>query len=177
MGVVDYNRIKTGVYKAIIADSNMQTFNVDNLFKEQGGFGKWKKTLLSRSYYRRPIIYFDRTGMFTSEKKLYLPVEKGQPHWGKPPEGDDDDPIEETVFVTRKALSNLLQASIGIYAIFLSPFSEYSKRSSPECHGLDAISDDDCLSTEVLLDSSTHNYWKLRSRCKMNHPTTLNDEM
>jgi hypothetical protein len=166
LGVVDYNRIKTGVYKAIIADSNMQTFNVDKLFKEQGSFDKWKKTLLSRSYYRRPIIYFDRTGMFTSEKKLYLPVEKGQPHWGKPPEGDDDDPIEETVFVT--------QASIGIYAIFLSPFSEYSQRSSPECH---AISDDDCLSTEVLLDSSTHNYWKLRSRCKMNHPTTLNDEM
>jgi hypothetical protein len=152
----------------------MPTFRVESFEELEVTYVKWNKALLPHSY-RRPIMNFNQMGMFSSEKITHLPG-KGQSHWEISTDGD---PMEETCFVTRQALSNLLQASSGIYAIFLSPDSEYSSRLSPVCHGSKDLTDGcNNLSVETLLHSASverHNYWKLRLRCKTSHE--LNEEI
>eukprot|EP01036_Dinobryon_divergens_P034447 gene34447-44509_t len=124
-GVVDFQRIPTGVYTAITTDNNSKNTTTKLLcnminWGTENEFAKWKQFACSEnimSAYRRPVTFFKGSGRFSDAKDLHFADGNGRrTDWRVP---GPNDPIQETVFISTQALNTLLQKATSIFCVFL----------------------------------------------------------
>ena len=168
-GVVDFNRIRTGVYTSIIMDNspkqvfdslkNIPQWSTDSKFKVWKDLSRQKS-----SSFRRQTTSFNYMGGF----HLSHPdkgVKNKRSHLSYYPL----DPIQETVFVHNAALVKLLKEADEVAVVFLSPDAAFSLRTSASsCFDKESpgtgFSENACLLAPDDGDDR-HFYWKNRSRC------------
>ena len=173
-GIVDFDRISSGVYTSVIMDNNLEivTDSLKNIPKwsDASKYKVWRDILEEKSsYFRRPTTYFNhKEGFSLSKPDRQL---KNKPErWSDCPL----DPIQETVFINSAALSKLLIEADQVSVIFLRPDGAFSRRTAvAECFNTETsmkISFQDvCLiaSDENDADKALHLYWKNRNRCRV----------
>ena len=175
-GVVDFQRIPTGVYSAIITDNNSK--NTTTLLRNMKNWGtekefaKWKQFACSEnmSAYRRPVTYFKASGRFADTKGLLFAGRNGREEAWRV--SGPNDPIQETVFISTQALNTLLHKATSIFCVFLSPDDSFTERKVYEPMQKNSRTDDttgDEYSDDFLtLSAGHHLYWKNRVKCKLN---------
>eukprot|EP01036_Dinobryon_divergens_P026756 gene26756-35438_t len=176
-GVVDFQRIPTGVYSAITTGNNsknttsllrsMMKWNVTN------EFAKWKRFACSEnmSTYRRPVMFFNKSGGFsdTREELLFADGNGRREDWQV---SDPNDPIQETVFISTKALNTLLHKATSIFCVFLSPDNSFTERIVYKQMQGHPPPTEDTTGTKFFDDFQTllfgqHLYWQNRLCCKL----------
>ena len=169
-GVVDFERISSGLYTAIIMDNNAQevTSSLRNMksWSMEEKYNIWEELVKKRwTTFRRPITMFNSSGGFSQLQPLQSDG-KGKEQWNMCP----FDPILETVFVSNAALDMLLLSASKVCVVFLSPDDEISKRGA-SCHEVDSSVNATPYS-HILAAScvergpdNRHRYWKNRINC------------
>jgi len=169
-GIVDFDRISTGVYTSIIMDNNLQcvteSFANIPMWSTVNKY-KARERLLDKksSFFRRPTASFNHEGGFWLSKPDMQLRNKPQ-RWSDCP----SDPIREIVFVSSSALSKLLAEAHQVFVVFLSPDPAFSLRNAAtECFRTETspeveLSEEYCLAVD---NESKHLYWKNKSRCRI----------
>eukprot|EP01036_Dinobryon_divergens_P030259 gene30259-39477_t len=177
-GIVDFDRISSGVYTSVIMDNNLEivTDSLKNIPKwsDASKYKVWRDIIKEKSsYFRRPTTYFNHKGGFLSLSKPGRQQLKNKPeHWSDCPLN----PIQETVFVNDTALSKLLVEADQVYVIFLRPDAAFLSRrtavaacfNNTETPMEISFQNDVCLiASENDADKDLHLYWKNRNRCRV----------
>lgn len=184
-GVVDFQRIPTGVYSAIITDNNSKNITtlLRNMMKWNNAseFLKWKRLVCSEniSTYRRPVMYFKDSGRFADTRDLVIADGNGRREdWRVP---GPNDPIQETVFISTEALNTLLRNATSIFCVFVSPDNSFTEREVYNKQKQEYPPTEDTIGKEFLNDSLSlsegkHLYWENRLRCKLSGCIPLGTE-
>jgi hypothetical protein len=117
-GIVDFDRISTGVYSSIIMDNNLEyvTESFKNIpeWSTDSKFDVWKGLVNRKSScFRRSTTSFNHEGGFSLTKPDNQLKNKPQ-QWSDCPL----DPIREIVFVHSSALSKLLTEAHHVFVVF-----------------------------------------------------------
>ena len=173
-GIVDFDRILSGVYTSVIMDNNLDIVsnaleNIPN-WSDASKYKVWRDIVKQNSsYFRRPTAYFNHMGGFSLSKPDRQLKNKPE-HWSDCPL----DPIQEIVFVNSAALSKLLVEADQVSVIFLRPDAAFSQRTDvavcfrTETPVETSFEDDVCLFASANdTDKDFHMYWKKRNRCRI----------
>eukprot|EP00597_Dinobryon_sp_UTEXLB2267_P005476 CAMPEP_0170071272 /NCGR_PEP_ID=MMETSP0019_2-20121128/9268_1 /TAXON_ID=98059 /ORGANISM="Dinobryon sp., Strain UTEXLB2267" /LENGTH=362 /DNA_ID=CAMNT_0010279793 /DNA_START=954 /DNA_END=2042 /DNA_ORIENTATION=- len=170
-GIVDFDRISSGVYTSVILDNNlecvMDSFKNIPDWSTPSKYEEWKDLLQKKSgYFRRYRTSLNQVGGFSmsiSERQL-------EAQWNDCPL----DPIREIVFVKSSALSKLVAEAHQVSVVFQRPDAAFAQRNvATACFSTEApagvnFSDEFCLCVgDNEVDKPRHLYWKNRSNCRI----------